>query len=265
MRYSNTTQFALSDIASGISQYRLGIFLAWNDIRQRYARTFLGPMWIVLNSCLWFAVMGLVMASLMGQPLATYFPFLVSGLIIWIFIANNIVEGPSALMSATPLILNLRLPITVHYIRFIARNIIIFLHNAAILGCILLLFPSQNEMHLFQAFIGLFLNAVLLTAIIIILSFMHLRYRDTQMAVTSAMQVMPIITPLFWSKDMLQKHQWIADLNPFYHMVQIVRAPLLGEAVSEHSWELVSVFCLVTMIAALTIFIRFRHRIYFWV
>ena len=37
---------AFSDIFDGLARWRLWIALGWQDIRQRYRRSILGPFWI---------------------------------------------------------------------------------------------------------------------------------------------------------------------------------------------------------------------------
>jgi ABC-type polysaccharide/polyol phosphate export permease len=54
-------------------------------------------------------------------------------------------------------------------------------------------------------------------------------------------------------------------LNPFYHLIEIVRAPLLNEPVSPASWEL----CIVMAVAGLGftawLYRRAHARIAYWV
>ena len=63
---------------------------------------------------------------------------------------------------------------------------------------------------------------------------------------------------------MLKTRAWIADVNPFYHMVEIVRAPLLGKEPATLSWEVTSVMGAAMLISACALFVRYRHRIIFW-
>ena len=63
---------------------------------------------------------------------------------------------------------------------------------------------------------------------------------------------------------MLSKHRWIADSNPFYHMVQIMRSPLLGQAPDLLSWAVTILMAITSLALALFVFVRYRHRIIFW-
>ena len=37
------------------------------------------------------------------------------------------------------------------------------------------------------------------------------------------------ITPIMFLKDMLQRRIYIANVNPFYYIIEVIRAPLLGQ------------------------------------
>lgn len=264
MQKSVAAAIARNDIRKGLKNLSLAWFLAWEDIRQRYVRTLIGPLWIVLSTGVWFTVMGFVMASLFGQDLASYMPFIICGLLIWTLIFTSINESSQLLVASQALINSFPIPIFTHYIRFILRNYIIFLHNLIILAIVLCIYPPQFTLYTWLALPGLLLVFVILLGASVCLSLTNLRYRDTHLAVASAMQVLPFITPIFWDRPMLKNNHWIADLNPFYHMIEIVRAPLLGNAPSLYSWCFALALAAGTMGTGYLMFLRYRHRIIFW-
>lgn len=257
-------RLAARDIARSLKQVDLAAFLAWEDIRQRYVRTMLGPLWIVLSTGIWFSAMGFVMANLFHQDMKEYLPFMIGGLLIWTLISTSIAESSHVLVSSAPLITSFPIPIFTHYIRFVFRNYIIFFHNVIILAIVLFIFPPHVSMATWLVVPGLMLDMLILMGLAIFLSLANLRYRDTHLAVASAMQVLPFVTPVFWDRGMLQKHRWIADVNPFYHMVEVVRSPMLGQAPQSLSWIMTATLACVLMAAACYLFSRYRHRIIFW-
>ena len=261
---SMIVRLAARDVLAAFKSFDLALFLAWEDIRQRYVRTALGPLWIVLSTGVWFGVMGFVMANLFGQQIREYLPFLVSGLLSWILVSSCIVEGTQVLVGAGGLITSFRIPIFTHYIRFVLRNAIIFLHNAIILLIVLAIYPPDVNGYTWMVIPGFLLNLLIATGMAVFLSLANLRYRDTNLAIGSAMQVLPFVTPIYWSRSQLQHQQWIADVNPFYHMVEIMRQPMLGHQVDALSWEVTIGLALVITVYAAYLFSRYRHRIIFW-
>lgn len=262
--FSARTHIAIQDIIRGLQETGLAAYLAWGDIRQRYVRTMLGPLWIVLSTGVWFSAMGFVMANLFNQSLAQYLPFLISGLLVWMLISTAIAEGTQVLISSAPLISSFSIPIFTHFIRFTLRTYIIFLHNLIILLIVFIIFPPPLTAATFLILPGFLLNMLILSGAAVFLSLVNLRYRDTNLAVASALQILPFITPIFWERGMLSNHRWIADINPFYHMVQIMRAPLLGEAPDLLSWIVTALMAVGLLALAFVFFVRYRHRIIFW-
>lgn len=257
-------RLAILDILKGIKQADLAAFMAWEDIRQRYVRTLLGPLWIVLSTGVWFAVMGYVMANLFHQNVRDYLPYVMSGLLIWNLITSSVSESSQVLVASAPLITSFSIPIFTHYIRFILRNYIIFLHNLIILIIVFCLFPPAFTASTWLVLPGLVIDLIILTGLAVLLSLTNLRYRDTHLAVGSAMQVLAYVTPIFWNRNMLKENTWIADINPFTHMLNIVRAPMLGESPPDLSWAVTVSLAVTLSLMGSLLFIRYRHRIIFW-
>ena len=54
------------------------------------------------------------------------------------------------------------------------------------------------------------------------------RFRDIPRIIASLAEVVFLITPIIWTPDLLGPRIYLAYGNPFFHMIEIVRAPLLG-------------------------------------
>ena len=254
----------IRDFLYGLTLWRMFLYLGWEDIRQRYVRTFLGPLWLIIGTGIWIAVMGFVMASLFGNSIASTLPFIAAGTLIWTFIASSMNDGCMLFINIANVIHSFNLPVSVHVLRFMVRNFIILLHNLVILLVVFLLCRVDVNMNTFLALPGLFiltLNALWIGAV---LGILNTRFRDTQQIVVTSMTVLPFVTPIFWQKAFLKKHFWIANANPFYHAVEIVRAPLLGQVPSMLSWAVMLVITCLGMALAMVVFGKYKHRIIYW-
>lgn len=49
---------AMTDLRAGILEWRLWGLLGWQDIKQRYRRSTLGPLWLTVSTAVQMAVMG---------------------------------------------------------------------------------------------------------------------------------------------------------------------------------------------------------------
>ncbi|MBN8744573.1 MAG: ABC transporter permease, partial [Thiomonas arsenitoxydans] len=69
-------RIALNDLTRSIFAWRLWSLLGWLEIRQRYARSKLGPFWLTISMGVLVGTMGVVYGSLFGVKLADYLPML---------------------------------------------------------------------------------------------------------------------------------------------------------------------------------------------
>ena len=137
IKIANRTPFKVfqsffQDIENGLKAWRVWTTLGWLDIKQRYRRSVLGPLWITLSMSVMVYSLGLIYGSLFNMDLKKYFPFLSAGMIIWTFISSTILETVDAFVEAGSHIKQIKLPFSVYIIRIIYRNLIVFFHNLVV-------------------------------------------------------------------------------------------------------------------------------------
>jgi len=260
------TELALADISQGIRSYEVWGMLGWQDIKQRYRRSVLGPFWLTLSTGAMVIVLGFVYASIFRMPLQQYLPFLAIGLVLWTLISSVITEGCMVFISAEAMIKQMRLPLTTHACRALWRNIIILGHNFIIILIVLVVFdvvPSVLMLlFLVAALLILVLNALWVS---LSLGLICSRYRDIPPIVGSLLQVSFFLTPILWHPSLLPGRQRVVDLNPLHHFFQVTRGPLLGELPSATSWAVVVATTLLGFLCTFILFKKYRRRIAYWV
>jgi ABC-type polysaccharide/polyol phosphate export permease len=88
------------------------------------------------------------------------------------------------------------------------------------------------------------------------------RFRDIPQAVASVTQAAAIMTPVYWPPDRIPANfHWILDFNPFYHLLEAIRAPLLATAVAPHSYAVLAAMAAGGWALTFWIFSRTRRRI----
>src|SRR6185295_6078450 len=63
---------AIADLIEGFRRWETWSVLAWNDIRQRYRRSTIGPFWLTLSMGITIAGLAYLYAGLFGQALQNY-------------------------------------------------------------------------------------------------------------------------------------------------------------------------------------------------
>jgi lipopolysaccharide transport system permease protein len=251
-------------MVNGIYLCRIWGALGWHDIKQRYRRSVLGPIWFTLSTAIMVWVLGTLYSSILNQEISSYLPFLAVGLVVWQFISSTVSEGCTVFIASSALIKQINLPLTIHVCRVVWRNFIIFLHSLPIIILALLIFGAMPTNQIFLLPFGLILlllNAVWLT---IILGILCARYRDVLPMVTNFLQVAFFFTPVMWSPDILKSKVWIAVYNPLYHLIEIIRAPILGRPIEMESWFWSIGLIIFGFGLSQYLMIRHRNRVAYW-
>jgi ABC-2 type transport system permease protein len=294
---SRTFGRAFADIAGGWRERELWSHLGWQDIKQRYRRSVLGPLWITISQGVLALGLGLLYSQLFKLHLATFLPYIVTGFIVWTFISGCLTEGMETFISNEGLIRHLPAPLSVYALRTVWRQTLMFAHNLIVYVIIVVIYfggldhpyaldngvcrADSNaichpgfgwySLSAIPAFLLLALNAGWVTMFLGIIS---TRFRDFPQLVSSIIQLMFYMTPIVWPIDQLfagggrDSVSWALPFvyfNPFYHFVQIIRAPLLGQAVSIWSWVVVLGITVVGWALALVVLRNYRSRVSYWV
>lgn len=264
---SSTTrlQAALTDLKEGVCSIYVWPVLGWQEVKQRYRRSTLGPLWLTLSTGALIGGMGPLYGRLLNQDTSSYVLYLATSFIIWLFLSGLVTESCQAFISAEGYIKQTRLPLTVHVMRVIWRNLIMFGHNLLIVLIVMLFYAPSSTSFLWVFPIGVAMIAINGLWCGMLLGLLCARYRDIPQIVTSLMQLALFMTPIFWKAEMLGKHQWAAEWNPLFYFLEIARLPLLGTVPSAHTWFVVGLITILGYLLMLVFFIRFRARIAYWV
>ena len=80
-------------------------------------------------------------------------------------------------------------------------------------------------------FPALILVCIIMAWVTLMLALIGTRFRDLQPIIATILQLFFFVTPLIWDRDQIagRAHPIWVDINPFYHIIEIMRAPMLGK------------------------------------
>lgn len=265
--YQSDCRQELSGIFSG---WRIWFILAWNDIKLRYRRSSLGPFWITLSTAVRIYCMGFLFAHLFKVDVNKYFPYLAAGIISWTTISTVINEATTVFIESETYIRNIKISFTHLVMRLVIKNFIIFAHNILAYIPILLYFDhTSSEHYSLLNHLILIPNLLLLMTVAVlfgtILAILGTRFRDMPLLVDSMVQVVFFMTPVMWMPDLLpERYQWIVYLNPIHHIVEFIRAPMIGAPVELFSYGILSLIIIVGLLGFNFLINKCKYRIIFW-
>jgi lipopolysaccharide transport system permease protein len=256
---------AVRDLREGARLWRLCWTLALLDIRLRYRGSMLGPFWLTLSTGVMVGAMGLIYSTLFRMELHEYLPFLAVSQVLWGFLASLVAEGSTGYTVAESMIRSIRMPFSLYAARIVLRNLLVLAHNMLVIvvvDLLLMAVPGPEALLAIPAMLVWLIDALAITAM---LGALCARFRDIPPIVTSVMQMAFFVTPVIWKPELVGEHQWMLPFNPFYTLLEIVRAPLLGHVPSLTVYVSALLFSALLCTVSWLLFARVRGRIAFWV
>ncbi len=256
---------AVADLVAGLEHWRLWGLLGWQDIRQRYRRSVLGPFWLTLSMGVLVGTLGFLYGALFKIEVADYLPFLALGFLAWGLISGIITDGCSAFIGCEHFIKQIKLPFSTFVYRVLWRNLIILAHNFAVYVVVAITFGIWAGWAGLLLIPGLALIVATAVWVGLLFGMVCARFRDVPQIVTSLLRVAFFLTPIIWKPEMLGRRTGFVDANPFYHFIELVRAPLLGQVPGALTWAVALGVTVGGWLVTFLFFRRFRNRIPYWV
>ena len=260
-------QLAAQDIRDGFMLWRLSWALGMSDIRLRYRGSALGPFWLTLSTAVMIGGMGFLFADLFHTDVHSYLPYLATSIILWNYLSTLVSEGCACFTQSESLIKGTRMPFTVHALRSVIRNTIVFAHNAIVIVAVFAIMRVHVTWYALWAAPGLLLWLIDGVAISLLCGAFCARFRDVPQIIASIMQIAFFVTPIMWNTSLLEAHpsdRILIALNPFFYIFEVVRAPLLGTPLTLGMAEKAVIITAVLVGVSTIAFARTRGRIAYW-
>ncbi|GAB3706718.1 ABC transporter permease [Corynebacterium nasicanis] len=269
---SKTFVAAWRDLVRGFRQHELWLQLGWQDIKQRYRRSTLGPLWITIATGVMALALGLLYSMLFQIPVAEFLPHVTVGLIMWGFISGCIKDGADIFIDNEGLIKQLPSALSVHVYRLVWRQTLFLAHNLVIWAVLMMIFPRPLGWDLLLAIPAMALLIVNGVWVTMFFGIVATRYRDVAPLLEAMVQLLFYVTPIVWTTQTLKEQggdiaqrALLAEINPLFHYMEIIRAPLIGQPVAAYHWWIVLACTSVGLVLALLAMRQWRFRVSYWV
>lgn len=263
-RQQSDTMILFDDIKNGFLMYHLWGLLGWRDILNRYQRSLLGPLWLTVSMGVLIGALGFLYASLFKMDLSTYLPFLTVGFITWQMISGILLDGCNAFVSAEGIIKQIKLPISLHIYRLLWKNLLTLFHNAVVIILVMLIFNvgvSLDTLFVIAGLILFILNGLWCS---LLLGLLCARFRDLNPTIGSLIQLSFFVTPIIWDPSLLPDRQFILLYNPFYHFIESIRGPVIGNPVSIETWLILGGITIVGWGIVIPAAARMQRKLVYW-
>lgn len=244
------------------------LIFAWQDIKDNYRRSALGPFWITASLGIQLAAISIVFSEAFGVNVRSYVPFLAISLVLWNFMVGTLNDSSSAFPQSEAILKHMEISPYFPLFRSFLKNLIIACHNSVVVAVVLLMPGSPEPLSWFPLIIlpGFALLAGTLFGLSGLIAMVGARFRDFPPMISSSLMIAFYVTPVLWMPDSLSEgpRSLILHLNPLYYLMDLVRSPLLGHFPLVTSW-LVGSFLLLSSLALSILLIQKRAwKIAYW-
>lgn len=241
-------------------------YMAYQDLVSRYRRTTLGPWWITLGTGIGVGTMGVVWGSVFNMDLTEFFPYMITGFVLWIFISSCISEGPLVYVVCGHVLRTIKIPILTFVFTSLSRHFFTFLHNVVIIILALMVFQVKISAITLLVIPGLVILVITAFFAKLALGILGARFRDLSYIISSFMTFLFMLTPVMWDPKILTgKKVLLAYANPFTYFLGIVREPMLNR-IPDPFYYIGAVGILsILMVFSIALYQRYSHRLVYWV
>jgi len=243
------------------------IYLSYFIFLLGYRQTVLGPLWLLIGPSLFIALLGLLYAEIGAAEPEVFILHLAIGLITWTLVNGFIVKSATVFLRSRPQILQGEQSLDDIVAVEVTTTLLSFAHQLPIILIVFLIYEIGLNWVALESFLGLSLlvaNGVWASYVFGILG---ARYRDLVEVFNAVMRIAFLATPIIWMPgEGMQGGVMAAFLiyNPFYHFIEIIRAPLLGQSPALLSWSVAIGFTAVGFLAAWILKKCYARLVPFW-
>jgi lipopolysaccharide transport system permease protein len=227
--------FATPDLRELWSYRELVYFLAWRDVKVRYAQTALGVAWtliqpIALTLVFTYAFHRLGDVQTEGVP---YPLFALAGLAFWTFFSRGVTAGSNSLVENAPLLTKIYCPRLFIPLSTIVSALVDLMLSFFLLVGVAALYGYYPTWRLVGVLPILVVGIVFAAALTFFLSAINVRFRDIQQGLPFLVMLLLFLSPVAYPID-----NPLLDLNPLVGIIDVFRWCIVGTPVSATSLAL---------------------------
>ena len=255
---------ALLDLRQGWARRRLWTDMAVRAFNNRYRGAGFGAFWLTFTVAMTATGLGLLYGHLFGLPLERHLPYVTCALIAWSLISGLAIGGCDVFVGNSHAFKEFPLPTSLFAYRLVLTQLIMASYRMIVLVGVIVLFSVPLTPAMLLAIPGLALLLWIGFWASLTLGVINARYRDFGQLVGAFMTLAFFLTPIFWLPDRLGPYESLVNLNPFYHMIEVIRGPVLGDAdLGLHFLVMIAMAVLAPLISVAA-YGRLSHRLAYW-
>lgn len=239
--------------------------LAISDYRYSNKQTRVGVLWPTLGLAIRMLAIATVFSAAFNQEKS--FPVLIAtGLVCWQLLNDLTTSSVTSYSRAKGLMMSIPLPPHALPLRNLLREVLFFGQNLVLVLFVLLALDELADVRLDLFLLGLLLVLPSLLGIAWLVAILSAQFPDVGKLISSIMQVLFFVTPVIWDSRHFPEGimSLIVQINPFYHLLNVFRLPLMGDSPTLANYLVVSLGGGIALVTGFWLVSRQRNKILRW-
>lgn len=201
--------------------------LVARNIKTRYKRSVLGILWTLLNPLLMMTVLTLVFSHVFKFQALNYPVYALCGLVLWNFFAQTTTGAMSELLWGGSLMNRIYIPRAIFAATALGTGLVNLVLSLIPLLLLMLVLGAPFRAVILFLPVPILLTALFALGVALFLSTLSVYFSDVVEMYQIVLMAWMYLTPIIYPKEALPaKYHWLLNFNPFYHLLEVFRAPL---------------------------------------
>ncbi|KRB06196.1 hypothetical protein [Lysobacter sp. Root690] len=244
------------------------VYGSWLDTVVKYRKTRLGIVWLLIPTVVYIWGIGGFLAALQpGVSGPNFLAHVGMGFLVFRFFSTVLIDATSVFANSQSYIYDGHVRLTDFVLRSVARSFYYFLLSLPVVAIAVLASPQFDPAGLAPSIAGMAVVVLNLFLYGVLFSIAGARFPDLHELMGSAIMALFLITPIVWYSSAASAetlHGQLMRLNPLYHLLAVVRGPLLQEAVEPTTYAYLGGLTLVGVLLASVVYGAKARRVPVW-
>ncbi len=230
--------------------------LVSREIKRKYARSYLGVVWSVLNPLLSMAVLSMIFSTMFKKSIENYPIYYLTGMMIWQFFSTATDSAMSALVDNRQLLLRAKLTKNTFVISRVYTALVNLAYTSVAYLVMLLIFRIKLTPFILLLPICIFFLALFGLGLSYVLSIVYVFFADVKHLYSVLLMLWMYMSAIFYPIDFVSGvMKTVIEANPVYAYINFARTCVLqGQCPSLALWLQVIIWGVVMFVVGHLVF-----------
>lgn len=243
---------------------------SWLGIIIRSRKSRLGIVWLLMPSAVYVFGLGAFFASIMGRHMeGGYYAYVAIGAMVFRSLMSTVIGSANVFVGGAAFIMDGHTRLTDYVLQSLAKSFFDLCMYVPVLLVALYLSRSAispwGVVTAAPALLLIYFNALWMATAFALLG---ARLPDVGQLLSNVSVFLFLLTPIIWHADMLpadSARAHLVQMNPFYHLVELFRAPFFGNPVTPSTFRYVGIMTVTGLGVTTMAYRRYARYVPLWI